>query len=114
MKKDLDFTRIHRFVFDDLHIMLDVNSGSVHVTDQAVDAFLDAGFPPCILSRNWRKPHIDLPAVCSIQLEREGVPLKQIRTAGIDTYADSRRFFSARRLGIRSGRIFTGIVLREM
>ena len=42
MKKDLDFTRIHRFVFDDLHIMLDVNSGSVHVTDQAVDAFLDA------------------------------------------------------------------------
>ena len=42
MKKELDFTRIHRFVFDDVHIMLDVNSGSVHVTDEAVDAFLDA------------------------------------------------------------------------
>ena len=85
---------------------------SFEVGEEVVDAFLDAGFPPCILSRNWRKPHIDLPAVCSIQLEREGVPLKQIRTAGIDTYADSRRFFSARRLGIRSGRIFAGILLQ--
>ena len=42
MTRDLDFSRIHRFVFDDLHLMLDVNSGSIHVTDETVDAFLDA------------------------------------------------------------------------
>ena len=41
MTRDLDFSRIHRFVFDDLHLMLDVNSGSIHVTDETVDAFLD-------------------------------------------------------------------------
>ena len=42
MTRDLDFSRIHRFVFDDLHLMLDVNSGSIHVTDETVDTFLDA------------------------------------------------------------------------
>ena len=42
MTKNLDFNNIHRFVFEDLHLMLDVNSGSIHVTDEAVDAFLDA------------------------------------------------------------------------
>ena len=84
---------------------------SFEVGEEVVDAFLDAGFPPCILSRAWRKPHIDLPAVCSMQLEREGVPLLNIRMTGVDTFTDCQRFFSARRLGIGSGRIFTGIVM---
>ena len=42
MTRELDFSRIHRFVFEDLHLMLDINSGSIHVTDETVDAFLDA------------------------------------------------------------------------
>ena len=42
MTKELDFSRIHRFVFEDLHLMLDINSGSIHVTDETVDTFLDA------------------------------------------------------------------------
>lgn len=33
MTRELDFSRIHRFVFEDLHLMLDINSGSIHVTD---------------------------------------------------------------------------------
>lgn len=40
--RQLDFGRIHRFVFDDMHLLLDINSGSVHITDQMVDDFLDA------------------------------------------------------------------------
>lgn len=86
--------------------------GSFEVGEEVVEAFLDAGFHPCILSRNWPKPHIDLPAVCTIQLEETGVPTRNIRQSGIDTFAEHQRFFSARRLGIRSGRIFTGIIMK--
>lgn len=39
--KDLDFTRIHRYRFDDLYIVLDINSGSVHVIDDAFGTYLD-------------------------------------------------------------------------
>ena len=31
--ENLDFNRIHRFRYDDLKILLDVNSGSIHVID---------------------------------------------------------------------------------
>ncbi len=85
---------------------------SFEVGEEVVEAFLDAGFPPCILSRAWPKPHIDLQGACAWQLEQAGVPLRNIRSAGIDTFAEHHRFFSARRLGIHSGRIFTGILMK--
>ena len=85
---------------------------SFEVGEEVVEASLAAGFHPCILSRNWQKPRIDLPAVCTIQLEETGVPTRNIRQSGIDTFAEHQRFFSARRLGIRSGRIFTGISMK--
>ena len=39
--ENLDFNRIHRFRYDDLKILLDVNSGSVHVIDQPTWDFFD-------------------------------------------------------------------------
>ncbi len=85
---------------------------SFEVGEEVVDEFLDNGFHPCILSRQWQKPHIDLWAACSMQLEEAGVPLRNQQIAGIDTYEQSDKFFSARRLGIYSGRIFTGIMMK--
>ena len=41
MDNNLDFNRIHRFRFDDLMILLDINSGSIHVIDQPTWDFLD-------------------------------------------------------------------------
>jgi len=41
MENNLDFNRIHRFRFDDLMILLDINSGSIHVIDQPTWDFLD-------------------------------------------------------------------------
>ena len=38
---NLDFTRIHKFKFDDLYIILDVNSGSVHLGDEVFFDYLD-------------------------------------------------------------------------
>ena len=39
--KNLDFNRIHKFVFDDCYIILDVNSGSVHLGDALFFDYLD-------------------------------------------------------------------------
>ena len=56
------------------------------------------------------KWHIDLPLCNRLQLEEAGV--SQIAMSGICTYQQSEDYFSARKLGINSGRILTGIVLR--
>lgn len=85
---------------------------SFEVGEEVVDAFLDAGFHPCILSRQEPKPHIDLWQACAMQLEEAGVPVRNIQFSGVDTYESYDEFFSARRLGIKSGRIFSGIMLK--
>ena len=58
------------------------------------------------------KYHIDLPAANRLQLLAEGVPLEHIHDSRICTYTQHEDFFSARRLGIRSGRILNGIVIK--
>ena len=58
------------------------------------------------------KFHIDLPAANRLQLLAEGVPPTQIHDSAICTYTPHQDFFSARRLGIRSGRILNGIVMK--
>lgn len=47
------------------------------------------------------------------QLMQEGIPTLSIHISGLCTYSNPSRFFSARRLGINSGRMFTGIMKRE-
>ena len=59
------------------------------------------------------KYHIDLPKANCLQLLAEGVPHAQIHDSGLCTYTQHRDFFSARRLGIRSGRILNGIVIKK-
>lgn len=59
------------------------------------------------------KYHIDLPMANRLQLLAEGVPLAQIHDSGICTYTQHQKFFSARRLGIHSGRILNGIVMKS-
>lgn len=86
------------------------------VGEEVVDAFLREGFPDNIISRPTngtnRKPHIDLWAANVCTLEACGFDLQQIQIAGICTYTHYDTFFSARRLSIHSGRIFTGICLK--
>ena len=60
---------------------------------------------------SWPKPHIDLKKCNRLQLTDLGVPDQNVFDCGICTYDETDRFFSARRLGINSGRIFTGVVL---
>lgn len=57
------------------------------------------------------KTHIDLWRGVQLQLCQKGLVENRIHLAGICTYQQADRFFSARRLGIRSGRILSGIWL---
>jgi copper oxidase (laccase) domain-containing protein len=60
---------------------------------------------------SMEKWHIDLPECNRQQLLSCGIPDSQIMVSEICTYQQYERFFSARRLGINSGRIFTGICM---
>ena len=55
--------------------------------------------------------HIDLPACNRLQLVHVGAKNESIHMANICTYDHVDTFFSARRLGINSGRILTGIMM---
>ena len=80
------------------------------VGDEIYDEFASAGFCMADISRRYDKWHIDLPECNRSQLSAAGI--SDIRMTGICTYNNSADFFSARRLGVDSGRIFTGIILR--
>ncbi len=58
------------------------------------------------------KWHIDLPLCNQLQLESAGVPHSNIIQSGICTYDRCADYFSARRLGQASGRIYSGIFLK--
>lgn len=88
-----------------------ISVDSYEVGEEVAEAFLAEGFPPAVVRPAAPRPHLDLWAACAFLLEAQGVALHHIRIAGIDTYTTAERFFSARRLGIASGRIFTGILM---
>lgn len=89
-----------------------ISVDAFEVGPEVVDAFKQAGFSDNICQHNpYAKPHIDLWAANAFLLEQAGMPLQNIQIAGICTYKHYDTFFSARRLGIRSGRIFTAIML---
>lgn len=58
------------------------------------------------------KKLLDLWSANYQQLIKAGVPAEQIEVARICTFSDPDRFFSARRDGIKTGRMATGIMLR--
>jgi copper oxidase (laccase) domain-containing protein len=82
---------------------------------EVYDAFEQADFDMSQIA-HWHpekgKYHINLPAANRLQLLADGVPEEQIHDSAICTYSQHEDFFSARRLGIRSGRILNGIVIR--
>jgi YfiH family protein len=82
------------------------------VGDEVVDAFRKAGFALDVLvERNAAtgKAHIDLRAANRAALVTAGINADNIITSQHCSRCNHERFFSARRLGINSGRTFTGI-----
>lgn len=82
------------------------------VGDEVVEAFRKGGFNlDTIVERNAAtgRAHIDLRAANLAVLIEAGVPESAIVTSQHCSRCEHDRFFSARRLGIDSGRTFTGI-----
>lgn len=82
------------------------------VGDEVYDEFSAAGFDMARIARRMDKWHIDLPECNALQMEQEGILPVNIIRSGICTYTDHDDYFSARRLGVDSGRIYTGIIIR--
>ena len=81
------------------------------VGDEVFTAFDDAGFPTESIATRMEKWHIDLWEANRLQLLAGGVLPENITITGICTHSNHEEFFSARRLGINSGRIFNGIMI---
>ena len=91
---------------------------SFEVGDEVFSLFQEAGFDIDKIARHYLAPeeqmrwHIDLWECNRLQLMNEGVPAENIQISGICTFKNSDQFFSARKLGIKSGRIITGIMIK--
>lgn len=92
------------------------------VGQEVYDEFLRASFPmdkvavrfPAMLPQTdcgGERWHIDLKLCNRLELEAAGISCDRIEDTAICTYDSVVDFFSARRLGIRSGRIYTGIIM---
>jgi YfiH family protein len=82
---------------------------SFEVGEEVYQQFTDAGFDMTKIARMYAKWHIDLPTCNRLQLEETGIT--DIYMSNICTYQQASDYFSARRLGINSGRIFTGVMI---
>jgi len=100
----------------DLKVVIGPSIGpdAFEVGDEVYEAFSQAGFDmnEIAFKRNG-KWHIDLWQANALDLQQAGIARENIEIAGICTYQQHEDFFSARRLGIKSGRIYTGIVIRS-
>lgn len=87
------------------------------IGDEVYERFAECGFPMERIAARYptatggKKWHIDLWEANRLQLIDKGLNEENIHIAGICTYSRHREFFSARRLGIESGRIFNGIMV---
>lgn len=85
------------------------------VGDELKPQFAEAGFPinEIFIDRaDWTKSHLDLKAAVRFELLNCGVKDENIEISDICTYQHSSKYFSARKLSINSGRIFSGIILK--
>ena len=90
-----------------------ISQEAFEVGDEVYAAFRAAGFPMQYIARRYAKWHIDLWEANRLQLLTAGVRQENIELSAICTYANNTDFFSARRQGIHSGRILSGIMLTE-
>ena len=80
--------------------------------DEVYGELAEAGLRMATTSRREDKGHIDLKGGNRQQLCASGIADSSITVSPVCTYTDYADYFSARRLGTASGRIFTGIMLK--
>ncbi|WP_308245379.1 peptidoglycan editing factor PgeF [uncultured Prevotella sp.] len=83
----------------------DMNS----IAEECIKRNPNADDPSKLFEKKW---HINLPLANLQLLTHNGVNEANIINTDICTYDNADNYFSARRLGIESGRIYTGIIIR--
>lgn len=93
-----------------------ISQKAFEVGDEVYEAFQKVGFDMdkiAVRNEQSQKYHIDLWEANRLQLIECGVQAENIQISGICTYEQHETFFSARRLGTKSGRILSGIMLNK-
>lgn len=93
-----------------------IGPDAFEVGEEVVEAFRLSGADLSAIA--FRHPltgrsHINLWEANRLQLLRAGLSPAHIEVAGLCTFTHSDRFFSARRLGVACGRMWSGICLNE-
>lgn len=94
-----------------------ISMDAFEIGDEVYERFAECGFPMEKIAARYptatggTKWHIDLWEANRLQLLGKGMRQENIHISGICTYSLHSEFFSARRLGIESGRIFNGIMV---
>lgn len=99
-----------------------ISLDSFEVGDEVYESFEKNGFEMAGIARRYpdmrgaegEKWHIDLPGCNHQQLVEAGIRREKVQLSGLCTYREHQRFFSARRLGILSGRILTAVMVKEV
>lgn len=79
------------------------------IAEERIKRNPNAEDPAKAFERKW---HINLPLANIQMLTHNSVDEANIINTGICTFDNADNYFSARRLGIESGRIYTGIIIR--
>jgi hypothetical protein len=89
-----------------------ISAEAYEVGNELVEKFDNAGFDisEIVYIKN-QSIFLDLWKANQQLLENLGILTKNIEIAGICTYTEDQKFFSARKLGINSGRMLNGIML---
>jgi len=99
-----------------LHVVIgpSISQEFYNVGEELVHNFSDSGFPKSLIFKiKDDKILLNLWEANKWLIEKMGVPANQIEICGICTYSELENFFSARRLGIKSGRMLSGIILKN-
>lgn len=97
----------------DVHAVIGpcISLHAFEVGQEVYDQFLKADFDMPRIARKEEKWHLNLPLCNRLQLQQWGIPAHQIIDSNCCTFTQPEQYFSARRLGIHSGRIYSGILL---
>lgn len=99
---------------EDIHIVIgpSISATVYEVGNEVIEEFAAAGFDISeIVTERENAQYLDLWKANQQSLIEIGVRKNHIEIAGICTFTEHEQFFSARRLGIKSGRMLSGIMI---
>ncbi len=92
-----------------------IGSGFYEIGNEVADLFIGkyGDWKDLIINSEFQRPHLDLWELNRLQLLRVGLHQSSISLYGKCTYENHDLFYSARREGVETGRMATGIILKH-